>query len=79
VSRTSLFVLFLDDDVAQEGKKMSESVEFRNLELPQNFSSQHPLGVVPDDRTSQLTQELVEKGEVGASSYLYVFNLNPLS
>jgi hypothetical protein len=63
-------ISFLDDDVAQKGKGL---MEHGDLEMPPSLNPQHPLGAVPDDRIAQLAQELVERDEVGAPSYPFVY------
>lgn len=46
------------------------------MKQQQDPSSQRHLDIVPDDRISQLTKELVERAEVRAPPYPFVSNLN---
>lgn len=63
-------ISFLDDHVTQKGKGL---MEHGDLAKPPSLNPQHPLGVVPDDRIAQLAQELVERDEVGAPSYPFIY------
>jgi len=60
----------------QERSKTPETIEIGSMEQPQILTSQPPSAIVPDDRVSQLTKELTQRGEVGAPSCPFVLKLN---